>query len=102
MIAQVITCGSVACVVGRLATILERYDEAEQQFQAALASNERQGFHTWVAWTRLNYAEMLVRRNRPGDRDRALTLLRQAYDFAKESGMGKIERDSERLLATLD
>jgi hypothetical protein len=28
--------------------------------------------------------------------------LRQAHDFAKESGMGRIERDSERLLATLN
>jgi hypothetical protein len=29
-------------------------------------------------------------------------LLQQAHDFAKESGMGRIERDSERLLATLN
>jgi hypothetical protein len=45
---------------------------------------------------------MLLRRNRAGDRDRATALLQQAHDFAKESGMGRIERDSERLLATLN
>jgi class 3 adenylate cyclase/tetratricopeptide (TPR) repeat protein len=96
-----VTYGSVARVVGRLAAMLERYDEAEQHFETALASNEQQGLHAWTAWTRLNYGEMLLRRNRPADRDRAITLLRQAHDFAKESGMGKVERDSERLLASL-
>jgi hypothetical protein len=44
---------------------------------------------------------MLLRRNRPGDRERAVALLQQAHDFAKESGMGKVERDSEQLLGSL-
>jgi tetratricopeptide (TPR) repeat protein len=96
-----VAAGSTARVVGRLATMLERYDEAERHFETALASNERQGFHAWVAWTRLNYGDMLLRRNARGDRERAVALLQQAHDFAKESGMGKVERDSERLLARL-
>jgi hypothetical protein len=44
---------------------------------------------------------MLLRRDRPGDRERAVALLRQAHGFAKQSGMGKVERDSEQLLASL-
>ncbi len=44
---------------------------------------------------------MLLRRNAPGDRERAIALLQQAHDFAKESGMGKVERDSRRLLANI-
>ena len=32
---------------------------------------------------------------------RTVTLLQQALDFATESGMGKVQRDSERLLATM-
>lgn len=96
-----ISYGSMARVVGRLATLLERYDEAEQHFEEALASNERQGFHAWTAFTRLNYGDMLLRRNAPGDRERAVALLRQAHDFAKKSGMGKVERDSAELLASL-
>ena len=91
-LAYIVAWGSMARVVGRLATVLERYDEAEQHFEEALASNERQGFHAWTAWTRLNYGEMLLRRNRPGDRERAIALLQQALDFAKESGMGKVAR----------
>ncbi len=99
-VVQVVTFGCIARVVGRLAVLLERYDEAEQHFEQALASNDKQGFHAWTAMTRLNYGDMLLRRNRPGDRDRAVALLQQAHDFAKQSGMAKVERDSERLLAT--
>jgi hypothetical protein len=95
------TNGSVARAVGELATLLERYDEAEQHFEEALRSNEAQGFHAWIAWTRLNYGDMLLRRNGPGDRERATSLLQHAYDFAKQSGMGKVERDSAELLASL-
>ena len=32
---------------------------------------------------------------------RTVTLLQQALDFATESGMGKVQRDCERLLATM-
>jgi hypothetical protein len=49
--------------------------------------------------TRLDYADMLFRRNAPGDREKAQELLGQALAFAQESGMGKVQRDSERLLA---
>ena len=92
--------GSMARVVARLATVLERYDEAEQHFEEALAANDRMGFHAWTAWTRLNYGEMLLRRDRPGDRDRAVALLTEALAFAKESGMQKVQRDTEQLLAS--
>jgi tetratricopeptide (TPR) repeat protein len=88
----------MARVVGRLATLLERYDEAEQHFEQALVANDKMGFQAWTAMTRLNYGDMLLRRNRSGDRDRAVALLQQAHDFAKQSGMGKVERDSEALL----
>ena len=33
------------------------------------------------------------------DRDRAVALLREALSFASEAGMGKVQRDAERLLA---
>ena len=98
---QIIALGSMARVAGRLASLLERYGEAEQHFAHALRENDRMGFHAWTAWTRLDYGDMLLRRNAPGDRERAVVLLQHAYDFAKESGMGKVERDSERLLASL-
>jgi class 3 adenylate cyclase/tetratricopeptide (TPR) repeat protein len=100
-VAHVVAYGSMGRVAGSLATTLERYDDAERHFETALASNDRMGFHAWTAWTRLNYGDMLLRRDRPGDRERAAALLRQAHDFARDSGMAKVQRDSERLLAGL-
>jgi len=41
-----------------------------------------------------------LRRNHPGDRDRAIELLQQAHDCATESGMSFVERDTARLLAS--
>jgi class 3 adenylate cyclase len=96
----VATLGSVARVLGRLAALLERWDEAEGHFERALAENERVGFHAWAAWTRMNYGDMLLGRNAPGDLERARELLQRALAFAEESGMGKVEQDCERLLAT--
>jgi class 3 adenylate cyclase/tetratricopeptide (TPR) repeat protein len=98
-IAQIVSLGSIARAHGRLATVLEHYDEAEKHYEMAIAANERMGFHAWTAWTRLNYGEMLLRRGRPGDRAQAVALLTGARSFAMEAGMGKVERDSERLLA---
>ena len=94
------TYGSVARALGRLAAILERWDEAEQHFETALAENDRTGFHACTAWTRLNYGDMLLRRGRPEDRDRAVALLQEALSFAREAGMGKVQRDAERLLGS--
>ena len=94
----------VAARVGRLAALLERLDQAEQHFERALTANDRMGFHAWTAWTRLNYGDMLLRRAssnaaHPNDRERAVALLNEALSFAREAGMGKVERDAERLLA---
>ena len=97
---NILTFGSVACVLGRLAAILERWDEAEQHFETALEENDRMGFHAWTAWTRLNYGDMLLRRGRPEDRHRAVALLEEALSFASEAGMGKVQADAERLLGT--
>jgi hypothetical protein len=98
---QVFPLGSMARVVGRLATVLERWDEAEHQFEYALDHNDRMGFEAWTAWTRLNYGDMLLRRTRPGDCDRAVTLLNESHAFAKKAHMAKVEGDCERLLANL-
>lgn len=99
-LAPLLPLGSMARVCGRLAMLLERWDEAEQHFEQALEHNARMGFSAWEAWTKLNYADMLLRRRAGGDVDRATALLREALAFATASGMGKVRDDSERLLST--
>jgi hypothetical protein len=63
--------------------------------------SERGGLDAWLAYVRMNYGDMLLRRDGPGDRERAVALLRQAHDFAEESGMGYVERKSAELLAAV-
>jgi len=92
-ITGIVALGSVTRVLGRLATLLERWDEAEQHYRAAIEANARMGFGAWVAWTRLHYGDMLLRRGAPGDRERALEPLQQALDASQEMGMAKVVND---------
>jgi tetratricopeptide (TPR) repeat protein len=79
--------GSVARSLGVLATLLADYDEAEQHFRVALAANERMGAQPWVARTQHGYAQLLLARDAPGDRERAGELLGTALDTARSLGM---------------
>ncbi len=88
--------GSASRQLGMMATLMERYDDAERHFEHALAFDQKMDARPWVAHTQYNYARMLARRAAPGDRRRALELLAHALRTAHELGMKKI---IERALA---
>ncbi len=90
--------GAVSRSLALLAATMGRWDDAERHFEEALRMNATLRDQPYLAQTRAQYGDMLLRRNRAGDRERAIALLTEALAFAKESGMGKVERDSERLL----
>lgn len=73
--------------LGVLATVTQRWDEAERHFEDALAKNNRMGARPGTAWTRYEYADMLLRRDADGDHTNALSLLAEALDSAQELGM---------------
>lgn len=75
--------GSVARYLGRLATVLERFEEAERHFELALARNARIAARPWIAHTQLNYARMLLARGRRRDVRRARALARDALETAR-------------------
>ena len=79
--------GSIARYLGLLATSTGRLDEAGQHFSEALAANTQMGARPWVAYTESDYAQMLSRRNLPGDRERAQSLREQALATFAELGM---------------
>ncbi|MEE9284704.1 MAG: adenylate/guanylate cyclase domain-containing protein, partial [Dehalococcoidia bacterium] len=85
--------GSVACYgsasryLGLLAATMERWEEAERHFEDALAMNARMGARPFVAHTQHEYVGMLLHRDEPGDREKALELVTQALDTAQELGM---------------
>jgi class 3 adenylate cyclase len=82
--------------LGVLATVTQRWDEAERHFEDALAMNIRMEAQPGTAWTRYQYADMVLRRNADGDRKKALSLLAQALDTAQKLGMKLL---TERALA---
>ena len=67
--------GALSRYLGALATTLERWDEAAQHFEDALAMNTRMEAWPWLAHTQYQYATMLLARDQPGDSEKATALL---------------------------
>ncbi len=61
-----ISTGAFARNLGLLATLMERWEDAEGHFEAATELNERVGAVTWLARTREAQAEMRRRRDAAG------------------------------------
>ena len=79
--------GSVARFLGQLAMTLSRWDEAEAHFTAAVQRNTLLGARPVLAQTQRHYATMLLARQWPGDREKALALLHQALTVCQELQM---------------
>ena len=78
---------AVSRQLGVLATVMQRWDEAERHFEDALAMNTSMGARPGTAWTRYQYADMVLRSDANGHRKKALSLLAEALDSAQELGM---------------
>jgi class 3 adenylate cyclase len=85
-----LTLGSVSLYAGLLATVLERWDDAERHFERSLEQHAGAGAPGWLAWTRFAYADMLLRRARDGDDPQAVELVNQALDAAQDLGMSRL------------
>jgi tetratricopeptide (TPR) repeat protein len=79
--------GSIARYLGLLAALLERFDDAERHFEAGLVMNERMGLRPWVARSEEDFAGLLLRRDRPGDAEKADLLTSAALSTYRELGM---------------
>lgn len=90
--------GSAARVPGLLATQLGRFEDAERHFEDALARNARIRSPLWVGHTQRDYAAMLLRRDAPGDRERARTMLAEVLATANELGLRALARRAEPLV----
>src|SRR3989304_7436814 len=69
--------GSTHRLLGLLAAGLERGDDAERHFQDAMEMNARMKAGRFAGWAFHQYADMLLRRDGPGDRAEAGSLLAQ-------------------------
>ncbi|MGH8972172.1 MAG: hypothetical protein ACRD0C_03095, partial [Acidimicrobiia bacterium] len=91
--------GTFSHHLGRLATTLGLFAEAEAYFLDAAAAHQRLGAPAWLARTRLECARMLLRRNGPADADRARSMLGGALGVARDLGLAGVERQAVSLLA---
>jgi tetratricopeptide (TPR) repeat protein len=89
--------GSVKRLLGRLAMLLERWDEAERWFEEARALHERMASPPLLARTSCDHAEMLLQRG--GDPQRAAALLEHARKTAEQIGAAAILRRARELAA---
>ena len=94
--------GCVSYYLGLLATTMERCDDAEKHFDVALKLNDQWGYRLHVTNTQCAWADMLIRRGRDADRQRAADLLAQAHATATELGLVRLERLATDLRGQLE
>jgi tetratricopeptide (TPR) repeat protein len=89
--------GPSSRVLGLLATVMARWEDAVRHFEDALELTARMGARPNHARTQRDYAAMLLARDEAGDRDRAVGLLDGALETAEELGMKRLLEDATRL-----
>jgi tetratricopeptide (TPR) repeat protein len=99
-VAQGVT-GAVDRSLGLLASLLQRFDEAERHFQDAFRVNESMGARPWTARSQKEYAGMLAARDGPGDKKGAASLATTALKAAERLGMPALATEARELLAGL-
>jgi class 3 adenylate cyclase/tetratricopeptide (TPR) repeat protein len=88
--------------LGRLATVLGHYDQADTYFAHAAQLSHRAGAKFFAANTDLAWGNMLAERDAAGDRQRALSHLTAAHAAAVTHGYGTVEREAAEALEHLD
>ena len=88
--------------LGRLATLLGRYDDAENHLGRAHEIHAAMPAPYFLDRTRWAWAEMLLTRGDPADHERARLLATQAHDEAVTRGFGLVETDTTSTLARLE
>jgi class 3 adenylate cyclase len=91
--------GSISLYLGLLATTVGDWPDAEARFAVAAATHERMGAPVLLAYTRLEWARMLLARADLGDAERAEGLLAQALATARALALRKIEAEATELRA---
>jgi tetratricopeptide (TPR) repeat protein len=93
--------GPVTYHVGRLATALGRFDDAEQHFAAAESLCRHLGAPYWLARNQLAHARMLDTRGDQEDRERARQLVDETLTIARRVGYGHVEAQAEELASRI-
>jgi eukaryotic-like serine/threonine-protein kinase len=90
--------GCAGRFLGMLAWRIGRLDDAQTHFEQALVFEQKMGARPWLAYTQVEYARMLLKRAGAGDRERALSLLRDALAITSVVGMKLLELRAAALM----
>ncbi len=74
-------------LLGLLAHTMGSPDKAAEHFEDALAFCRNGGYRPELAWTCCDYADTLLQRNNPGDKEKATSLLDDSLAISSELGM---------------
>ena len=74
-------------ILGLLAPTMGEPDQAVTHFDDALVFCRKAGFRPELAWSCCDYADTLLHRNEPGDREKAMSLLDESLAMSSELGM---------------
>ena len=85
-----------ARILGLLTHTMGEHAAAGEHFEDSLEFCRNAGYKPELAWTCSDYAEMLLERNAPSDREKATELKDEAIAIAQELGMEPL---IERVLA---
>ncbi|MCI0777509.1 MAG: protein kinase, partial [Chloroflexi bacterium] len=81
--------GPVSLFLGKLAAMLEKWQEAAQHFQDAVEMTEKLRARPFLARTQYEFARTLTR-DEGGDRERAFQLVTDALESAQDIGMARL------------
>ena len=79
--------GAADRMLGALATVMRRWDDAERHLENALVLNRRLGSPTWLAHTLYERARLTLRRERPHEPEVARERASEALDAARRIGL---------------
>src|SRR5262249_10317453 len=82
--------GPIALATGMARTVLGDYEQADADFAQARTMAEQAGTPYWTAYTKLEWAVMLIKRAESDDHDRARPLLDAALHTARKHGYAGI------------
>jgi len=93
--------GAADRMLGALATVMQRWDDAERHLENALVLNGRLGSPTWIAHTLYERARLALRHGLPQDPDAARERVSEALDAARRIRLPGLLARTEQLAATL-
>ncbi len=79
--------GTTDRLLGLLSQTMGNVDQAAQHFENAQSFCRKASYRPELAWTCCDYADTLLQRNDPGDREKAMSLLDQSLAISSELGM---------------